>query len=173
MYSRVNERIKKRMFNNIEIFEYKPIYKEYFKKINYEWLKKYFSIETVDEEILSDPENKIIKKGGYIFFAKYKNEIAGTCALLKYNERIYELVKMGVLEKYQGKQIGKKITLAAIEKAKELGADYIYLTTHIRLVPAVNLYKKLGFELAKPLHKISYERKGITMRLDLKKINPN
>ena len=61
MYSRVMSVIKKRQYKSVKISEYNPKYKKYFKTLNYVWLKEYFSIEPHDEEILSDPQNKIIK----------------------------------------------------------------------------------------------------------------
>ncbi|MEP7230961.1 MAG: hypothetical protein ABI691_11960 [Ginsengibacter sp.] len=41
----------------------------HFTELNHAWIKKYFSVEPMDHKILSDPQNEIIKKDGYIFFA--------------------------------------------------------------------------------------------------------
>ena len=45
--------------------------------------QKYFFIEPGDVEQLSDPQSYIIDKGGYIYFAKYKDKIVGTSSLMK------------------------------------------------------------------------------------------
>ena len=42
-----------------------------------------------------------------IYFAKMVEEIAGTFALIKMDENIYELSKMAVDEKFQGKEYWK------------------------------------------------------------------
>ena len=63
----------------VEIVEYKPEYKTYYKDLNYEWLEKYFEIESTDEKILSDPEKEILEKNGLIFFALVEDKVIGTC----------------------------------------------------------------------------------------------
>ena len=52
-----------------------------------------------------------------------------------------------VEKKYRGMGIGKKLVLRALEKAGQLGARVISLTSRPSRVEANKLYKKLGFEL--------------------------
>ena len=66
-------------------------------------------VEKTDLPMLNNPKKNIIDKGGYILFAKYKNKIVGTAALIFSEKGNYELAKMAVTEGYQGKQIGKKL----------------------------------------------------------------
>jgi DNA-binding MarR family transcriptional regulator/GNAT superfamily N-acetyltransferase len=146
MFTRITEDIKKKQCNNIKIVEYEQKYAHYFKTLNYEWLKKYFWVEKEDEEILSNPWDEIINKGGFIFFAKEKDEIVGTAALIKHENGDFELAKMAVTEKAQGRQIGKKLAITVIDKAKNVNAGTLYLETSKRLQAACSLYKKLGFE---------------------------
>jgi serine phosphatase RsbU (regulator of sigma subunit)/ribosomal protein S18 acetylase RimI-like enzyme len=129
----------------VEIINYSPDLKEHFKKLNLEWLNKYFKVEKPDERILNNPEKYIIKKGGFVLFASVGGTICGTTAMNKISDEVFELSKMAVSENYQGRQIGKKIALEAIERAKSLGAKKIVLETNNMLNKAVNLYKKLGF----------------------------
>lgn len=52
-----------------------PYQKEFaldFKSLNIEWLKHLFYVESYDLEVLSNPEQYIINKGGHIFFATEK-----------------------------------------------------------------------------------------------------
>lgn len=169
MFTRISEEIKKRQCNAIEIIDYSPENSHYFKSLNYEWLKKYFWVEKEDEEMLSNPESEIIGKGGFIFFAKEENEILGTAALLKHQNHTFELVKMAVTEKAQGRQIGKKLALAIIEKARKENADIIFLETSRRLQAACNLYKKLGFVQVEydEGETSKYGRASIKMKLNL------
>ena len=95
--------------SNIPIVALRNELAEHFKNLNIAWLQKYFYVEPIDEVMLSDPKKYIIDKGGYIFFAEVNNEIAGTFALMKVQEGIYELAKMAVDEKYQGQKIGNKM----------------------------------------------------------------
>jgi DNA-binding MarR family transcriptional regulator/predicted GNAT family N-acyltransferase len=168
MYHRVRERIKETELQKIEILEYSPKYKKDFKVLNYEWIKKYFKVEELDEKILSDPEGEILKKGGQVFFAKEKNKIVGTCAVKRISPGVFELIKMAVNEKSQGKQIGKKLALAVIEFSKKRKAKKIVLDTSRKLEPALALYHKLGFVIESKLSAGKYHRTTIQMKLDLK-----
>lgn len=114
--------------------------------MNEAWITKYFKIESEDLLILNNPYNYIIKPGGKIIFASFNNEIAGTCALLRKSETHYELAKMAVSEKYQGNLIGKNLGQVAIDRVKQLGGRRITLETSSLLIPAISLYRKLGFK---------------------------
>lgn len=153
-----------------EILKYEKKYKDDFKKINLEWLQKYFEVEPVDEEVLSDPEG-IIKNGGEIFFAKVNNDIVGTCALEKIDNETFELVKMGVTEKAQGKKIGELLGLAAIKFAKSQKMEKIILESNRKLTAALSLYKKLGFVEVPDYVSSKYIRSNIKMILELNKEN--
>ena len=152
--------------NSVEIIDFKPQYSSNFYDLNVEWLEKFFYVEPYDKKVLSKPEEFIINKGGYIFFAKYNNEIAGTVALIN-QKSFFELSKMAVSPKYQGLKIGQQLMDHCINFAKQKDWGSITLYSHRKLVPAINLYKKIGFieiELEADSH---YERSDIKMRLDL------
>lgn len=172
IHNRVMDKIKENQRSEVMILEYEPAYKKLFRDLNYEWLTKYFVVEEKDKQILENPEVEVLAKGGFIFFAEYENEIAGTVALIKHGENEFELSKMAVSEKFQGKQIGKCLGMAAIEKVKSLNADILFLETNSTLIPALNLYKKLGFNQVEMREKSDYKRATLRMELDLKKEIP-
>ena len=95
---------------------------------------------------MDDPKNKIYKDGGHILLAEINGEIVGTCALIKMEEGKYELAKMAVSPNHQKMGIGYGLGIATIEKAREMGAHTVYLETNSKLAPALQLYKKMGFE---------------------------
>lgn len=129
----------------IEIITYNDELRHHFEKLNREWLEKYFTVESIDEELFKNPEKDIIEKGGHIFFALKGSEIVGTCALIKKHEG-FELAKMAVTDKYQGLGIGRKILEVCINKAQSNGAKYIELVSNKKLSRAIHLYKKIGFK---------------------------
>jgi ribosomal protein S18 acetylase RimI-like enzyme/DNA-binding transcriptional ArsR family regulator len=147
MYERVLERMNIQPFETIEIVDYRPAYKKHFMALNREWLEKYFSMERPDREILSDPNGKIIRKGGAILFALRDGEAVGACALVKLSDKEYELTKMAVAPQARGRGIGTMLAEAIIDRARDLGATTLYLETSPRLEAAVHLYKKLGFRI--------------------------
>jgi DNA-binding MarR family transcriptional regulator/ribosomal protein S18 acetylase RimI-like enzyme len=165
---RVSEKSKEEQIKRVEIVRYQSEYKNIFKEINLEWLNKYFEVEEEDTRALEDPESYYIKNGGEIFFAIMDNNVAGTCAVKKINRKLFELSKMAVSELYQGKQIGKKLALTAIGFAYEKGAHKINLETSPKLKAAINLYKKLGFEILPEMYPTNYKRTLFEMELKLR-----
>jgi DNA-binding MarR family transcriptional regulator/N-acetylglutamate synthase-like GNAT family acetyltransferase len=170
MYERITQRVKERQLRKVQIINYQPRLKKYFKSLNYEWLKEYFEVEKEDEMLLSNPHEKIIQPGGFILFARLDGKIVGTTALIKHDKYTYELIKMAVKRNAQGHQAGRKLAIASIERAKNAGARRIVLLTNPRLTVAYNLYRSLGFiELSGDQPWATpYQRGGIPMSLDLK-----
>jgi DNA-binding MarR family transcriptional regulator/GNAT superfamily N-acetyltransferase len=171
LLQKVNEGLKQKAIKEINIVPYNRKYKSDFAHLNYEWLEKYFKTEKAeveDKRLLNNPEREIVKKGGEIFFAIINNVVVGTCAVLKIDDTTYELAKMGVTEKVQGRQIGKKLALTAIGYAVEKGALKLILYTSTKLSAALNLYRGLGFVEVNGESNDRYKRKLILMELDLK-----
>jgi ribosomal protein S18 acetylase RimI-like enzyme len=151
------------MMNSVSIIDFTPIHQPDFERLNKHWIEKYFWMEPIDREVLSNPEEHILKQGGYIFMAQHENEMAGTVALKFVEPGVYEFTKMAVAEKFQGLKFGKRLAEAAIEKAKEKKAKKIILYSNTVLGSAINLYRKLGF-MEVPLDG-PYKRSDIKMEL--------
>ena len=150
----------------MEIVEYSNELARYFNDLNRAWLEKYFVVEPVDAEMLGNPKEYFIDKGGYIFFAKLDGEVAGTFALIKLEDGVFELSKMTVNEKFQGKKIGNRMLEFCLQKAKELGAYKVILFSNTILGPAIHLYRKYGF-VEVPVGDSEYKRSNIKMEVDL------
>jgi ribosomal protein S18 acetylase RimI-like enzyme len=151
---------------NLEIITYQTKYAKDFYNLNVAWLEKYFYVEPYDKKVLSNPQKYVIDPGGFIFFAKYNNKIVGVVSIINQNT-FFELSKMAVSPKYQGLKIGQKLMDFCIDFARNQEWKSITLYSHRKLVPAINLYKKIGFkevELKKESH---YERSDIKMLLEL------
>jgi len=157
---------KRKVEMKLEIINYDSKYNDAFAALNKAWLQKYFTVEPIDEKIFANPQEYIIDDGGYIFFAKAENEIAGTFALMKEEEGVFELSKMAVDEKFQGKGIGSKMIEYSLKKAKELGAKKVILYSNTLLKPAIRLYKKFGFKEV-PLGDVEYKRANIKMEISV------
>lgn len=162
LYHRIMERIG----NQIELIDYSEKYAANFHDLNIEWLEKYFYVEPHDKEVLQNPQEYIIGNDGYIFFARFNGEIVGTVALINEKE-CYELSKMAVSPKYQGLKIGQKLMDKCIQFSKEQGWEKIMLYSNRILTPAINLYRKVGFEEVELEKDVYYERADIKMVLKL------
>lgn len=166
---RVQEQKKLRESKDVRIVNYEDRYQAAFKSLNEEWISTYFQMEEADYKALDNPKGYILDRGGKIFVALYNNEPVGVCALIKMDDPDYdfELAKMAVSPKIQGKSIGWLLGQAVVNAAKELGASQIYLESNTALKPAINLYQKLGFRKVVG-RSTPYERCNIQMELQLK-----
>ena len=88
----------------VEIIGFRDELAKYFTDLNLAWLKKYFVVEFIDHEMLSNPKAYIIDKGGFIYFSTVDGEIAGPFALIKIDEDIYESSKWLWLKASRGKR---------------------------------------------------------------------
>ncbi|MFH1142994.1 MAG: helix-turn-helix domain-containing GNAT family N-acetyltransferase, partial [Candidatus Eisenbacteria bacterium] len=154
----------------LRIVDYRPAYKKRFRALNEEWLSTYFTIEEHDARVLNDPNRIILRRGGAILFAQLNGGIVGTCALLKHPGGMVELSKMAVEPQARGRGIGTALALAAIDKARAMGTDRLFLRTSPRLKEALRLYRRLGFRKLRtdPLPCPLYHRCSLTMTLDLR-----
>ncbi len=152
----------------LTIHEYSDDLAMHFREINAEWISAMFRLEPTDEEVLNDPRGRIIDRGGTILFVEAAGlGIVGTCALQPSKGRGFELTKMGVRETARGRKAGEFLLAAAIERAKSLGADPLYLLTNSRCAPAIHLYEKAGFQHdaeIMALYGARYERCDVAMR---------
>lgn len=168
MYERINEHISKSEYKKIEIIDFKPELREYFAKLNFEWLETYFEVEDADRQILENPEKEILQKDGHVFFARYEGQIAGTAAILKKDQKTCELTKMAVTKHFQGKQIGKKLLRYSIDFAKKQKYESIILCTSPILVKAKSLYQSFGFVDSTDLKSTEFNLKRGCNQMELK-----
>lgn len=154
--------------DTIEIVNYEPAYKDVFRDLNVEWISSYFKMESSDYKALDNADSYILQNGGYILVALLNKEPVGVCALIKMDDPTYdfELAKMAVAPKAQGKRIGWLIGEAIKDKARSMGAKTLYLESNTILIPAISLYRKLGF-IEVFGRNTPYERCNIQMALVL------
>jgi DNA-binding MarR family transcriptional regulator/N-acetylglutamate synthase-like GNAT family acetyltransferase len=118
-----------------------------FYRINAEWVEAMFALEENDVRILTRPRELIIERGGDILFVETPDVgVIGTCALLKIEEGVFELTKMGVSAAARGRKAGEFLLAATLDRAREIGMDRLYLLTNRKCASAIHLYEKLGFE---------------------------
>lgn len=129
----------------VEIIDYEARYRDEFRRLNEEWLRRYFRIEAVDQRVLSDPQQSILAPGGAIVFARQHHQVLGTCALMHHGEGVYELTKMGVTNCAQGQGIGAQLMVAILARYRRIGGRELFLETSSKLAPAIALYQRFGF----------------------------
>ncbi|WP_405225258.1 GNAT family N-acetyltransferase [Dokdonia sp. Asnod1-B02] len=150
----------------MNIIPYNSQFTTDFKTLNIEWLEAFFYVEPYDLKVLSNPEEYIINKGGFIFFASKDDKILGTVALMPTgNTGALELTKMAVSPSARGMGIGQQLIAHCIAFAKAQHLSKLILYSHRTLENAIHIYKKWGF-IEIPLEEdVVYKRANIKMEL--------
>ena len=146
----------------VTIHPWNPQWAAHFKTLNIEWLEKYFRVEPIDEQVLSNPQH-IIDHGGSILFAAHEDEIIGCCALLQHWAGIFELTKMAVTANQQGLGTGRLLLEAVIAAFNNAQGELLYLESHSSLKTALGLYEKYGFKYKPHPFKSKYSRSDVYM----------
>ncbi len=174
LLQRVKDERKIRERQNIRIVPYEPCYQPAFKTLTEAWITSHWHMEETDLHTVNSPQKYILDKGGHIFIALDGDAPVGVCALCKMHgsDYDYELAKLAVSTKAQGKGIGELLCETVIAKARELGAQKLFLESNTILEPAIHLYRKLGFREISTNH-LSYARGNIQMEKALGQQNRN
>lgn len=152
----------------LKIVEFDAAYADHFKRLNLVWLERYFLVEPIDIEVLSNPEETIIKPGGMIFFALLDGAVVGTCALIKHRDDLFELSKMAVADTHQGKGIGTQLLRHTIDWARSWSIRKLFVETNTVLERAVRLYQRVGFQkTAYDSSNAHYHRTNLKLELKL------
>jgi DNA-binding MarR family transcriptional regulator/GNAT superfamily N-acetyltransferase len=148
----------------LEIVPYEPRFAGDFYRLNAQWLERYFRLEDIDRQMLSDPERYVLAPGGALLFATLGGQAIGTCALLQEAPGVYELSKMCVDESFQGLGAGRQLLDAAIAEFHRRGGRELFLESNSRLRTALRMYEQAGFELQPGTRAGShYERADVYM----------
>lgn len=154
------------MNREIKIVDYRPEHQPYFESFNRAWIEKLFTMEPVDEFVLTDPDEAILKSGGAILMAEYNGKVAGTVGLRKVDAFTYEFTKMAVDENFRRLGIAEAISYASFKKAKQLGARQVILYSNKLNAEAIKLYEKIGFKHVEVEPGV-YKRANVKMVIDI------
>jgi diamine N-acetyltransferase len=134
------------------------------------YLEEGFSVEKLTAE-LTDTNSEF-------YFAALDNSIIGYLKLnfgqsqteLK-DDKALEIERIYVLKEFHGKNVGQLLYEKAMQIARQVNADYVWLGVWEENPRAINFYRKNGFvEFDKHIFKLGDdEQTDIMMRLRLKK----
>jgi GNAT superfamily N-acetyltransferase len=138
-----------------------------FEQLNRDWIESYFGLEDADRAIFADPAGTILDPGGQIFFVVEGDTVLGTCAVLRHSPAECEIAKMSVAPAARGRGLGDLLMEAALDFAREMGANRIAIVSNTMLAPALRLYRKHGF-VEVPLEQDGrYRRANIRLEREL------
>jgi GNAT superfamily N-acetyltransferase len=151
----------------IAIRPYRPDDADAFRRLNEQWIARFFAIEEPDRCVLNDPQSYVLDPGGHIFMAELDGQAVGCCALIPHAPGEFEVGKMAVAEDLRGLGIGRKVLEHIVAEARGLGAKSLYLETNSMLENAIHLYESVGFQHVPSQDVVPspYARSNVAMRL--------
>ena len=123
-------------------------------------------LESTDLDLLDLKQHYFDQQGWFAVIVDELNDtIVGSYGIYRMSAHTCELRKMYLLPAYQGKGLGKMMMYNAFDKAKDLGYEQMVLESNRKLVAALHIYTKFGFEEYTPNHLSS--RCDIAMKKNL------
>lgn len=153
--------------SDIEIVPFREDLAQAFDRLNRAWLVAGGFLEPLDETYLADPHGKIVAPGGNVFFALDGTTVLGTAAAIPHPGGIIELAKLAVAPEAQGRGLGRCLVRAVLAFAEQRSAKRVVLTSNTRLLPAMALYRSLGFQERPCPPGFGYETADVYMELEL------
>lgn len=141
------ERIHDQDSGIVKIIDYKPGLNGKFNKLVAPWLLEVLggTLEEEDKYTLNNPEEAYLKQGGFLFFAKFKEQIVGAVVLKRLDNDSFEFAKLFIDPNYRKQGIATKLIERCITRCKENEATELWLQTTLSMPQAHKLYYKLGF----------------------------
>ena len=154
---------------SVQIVEYRPEYQQLFRRLNVEWITRYWPLEESDLYYIDNPQSTIIDHGGQIFIGLLDEVAVGCCALLHHEggSYDYELAKLAVSPSAQGHGIGWLLCQRVVDEARRRGGKVLFVESNRILLPALHLYRKSGFQELQTMHSGLHSRGDIQMELRL------
>ena len=104
-------------------------------------------VPPVGEDRVRDWLETLLSNDSYNVVARVGDEVVGHATLVPDGDDAYELA-IFVHQDYQGAGIGTRLIEALLGHGQAHGVTHVWLTVERWNQPAVNLYKKVGFETA-------------------------
>ncbi len=147
-----------------EILDALNLVKEYISSLPFK-----LDFQDVQKELSNFPGEYSPSVHGTLLVAYMNDMPVGVVALRKLSEDICEMKRLYVKREVRGRKIGKYLSIALIERARELGYKKMRLDTLSSMKSAVALYSSLGFYKIPP-YRHNPLPDALFMELDLKKV---
>ncbi len=82
----------------------------------------------------------------FLLLAKLEGEPVAACGVKNFKPGISELKRLYARQEGRGYNLGERLTVAAMDEARNRGFKDMYLDTDPGLTHAIRIYEKLGFE---------------------------
>ena len=150
----------KRISTSADYEQAKLLFLEYAESLNFD-----LQFQNFEKELANINEQYSSPEGGIVGI--FENEkMIGCAGVRKFKDDEAELKRMFIQKTYQGRGLGKKLLVEAINLTKDLGYKRILLDTMPTMISAIYLYESYGFKKISPYRYNPFEG-AIFMALEL------
>ena len=110
------------------------------------WVEYNLCFQNFEKELAGLPGD-YVPPSGHLLLAVEGDQVAGCVALRKIGEGIGEMKRLYVRPEFRGQGLGRTLTEATIEAAREIGYQQLRLDTLPgKMDQAIRMYRSLGFK---------------------------
>ena len=117
------------------------------------------ALQESKKDVKGDIENK------EVLIAYVNNEAAGSVRFYPLNNTVYHLGRLGVLNKFAGKNIGKKLIKEVEQQVKSSGGEKITLVSAYQKKKLLHFYQRLGYNIEEIREDEDYTRVKLKKQL--------
>lgn len=132
------------VITNKQISQIKKLFKEYANSLGFD-----LDFQNFEKELEELP-GEYKPPNGCLLLAKFNGRIAGCVSLRKLSQNYCEMKRLYVKPEFRGKEMGRKLAITVIEKARKLGYLFMRMDTIDWMSEAITLYRSLGFKKIPP-----------------------
>jgi DNA-binding MarR family transcriptional regulator len=138
----------------VAILDYSPGLKKQFHELAGQRLAEEHTdlLKEEDGMALENPSETHFMKGGFYFYARFRDKIVGFEALKRVDDQAFEFTQPHIHPSYRKLDIEKKLLERSISRCNENQARELWIQTSVKKTEGYEIYKILGFmdEIAHP-----------------------
>jgi DNA-binding MarR family transcriptional regulator/N-acetylglutamate synthase-like GNAT family acetyltransferase len=143
----VNDMVAQQETESVVVVDYQPGLNKHFHELAGPWLTEELNGQLKEEDgiTLQNPDEAHFMDGGFLFYARYKDQIVGFVALKRLNDDAFELVRLYINPNYRNLGIDTLLIERCISRCSENQALELWLQTSISKTEAHKIYDTMGF----------------------------
>jgi len=133
---------------SVTVVDYRPELDKHFHELAGPWLTGEANGELEEEGgvNLHKPEEAHFMEGGFIFYARYKDQIVGFASLKRLTDYSFECSSLFINPNYKNNGIDTRLIERCICRSLENQSSELWIQTPVNTPELLDFYQRLGFE---------------------------